>query len=178
MRSKVKPIIESMEVLVNAYVEVANKDVSSLKRSKAKKHSLPGVLSRIKNLTNVAVTTSHLPVLPSRAYNSVKVTIEKFDRNFELVGGVNVPKRTVCYGSDGKSYPQLIKGSDDLRQDAVMEQVFEMVNNLLQQNSETRKRSLSIRTYKVIPLSPSAGLLEWVENTLPLRLYLVDSSTG
>jgi hypothetical protein len=41
------------------------------------------------------------------------------------------------------------KGKDDLRQDAVMQQVFEMVNTLLQKNVETRKRNLKIRTYKV-----------------------------
>ena len=29
------------------------------------------------------------------------------------------------------------------------------------------------RTYKVIPLSPKSGLLEWVSNTLPLSEYLV-----
>ena len=43
----------------------------------------------------------------------------------------------------------LFKGKDDLRQDAVMQQVFDMVNNLLQKNNETRKRCLQIRKYKV-----------------------------
>ena len=42
------------------------------------------------------------------------------------------------------------QGRDDLRQDAVMQQVFDMVNNLLQKNSETRKRQLQIRKYKVV----------------------------
>lgn len=36
-----------------------------------------------------------------------------------------------------------------MRQDAVMEQVFGMVNQLLMKNSETRKRKLKMRTYKV-----------------------------
>ena len=43
----------------------------------------------------------------------------------------------------------LLQGRDDLRQDAVMQQVFEMVNNLLQKDSEARKRKLHIRKYKV-----------------------------
>jgi len=33
-----------------------------------------------------------------------------------------------------------------------MQQVFDMVNNLLQKDSETRKRQLQIRKYKVIIL--------------------------
>ena len=46
-------------------------------------------------------------------------------------------------------YFRYCQGKDDLRQDAVMQQVFDMVNNLLQKNSETRKRQLQIRKYKV-----------------------------
>lgn len=76
---------------------------------------------------------------------------------FTLVGGLNLPKLIECYGSNGLKYKQLVKGRDDLRQDAVMQQVFGLVNNLLEENAETRKRRLNIRTYKVIPLSPAAG---------------------
>jgi len=47
------------------------------------------------------------------------------------------------------------------------------VNSLLEEKSETRKRRLKIRTYKVIPLTPVAGLLEWVENTTPFGGYLL-----
>ena len=43
----------------------------------------------------------------------------------------------------------MFQGKDDLRQDAVMQQVFGMVNQLLKENAETRKRELRIRTYKV-----------------------------
>ena len=173
-KSKIKNILENMGQLVGAYVKVAMMDSSSLKKSRNPQHPLPIELSGIQNLRNVAVTTSHIPILPDSSYSKNIVSIDKFETTFQHVGGVNLPKKTVCYGSNGKSYPQLIKGNDDLRQDAVMEQVFGMVNDLLKQNTETRKRNLSIRTYKVIPLSPNAGLLEWVDNTLPLRLYLVE----
>jgi serine-protein kinase ATM len=62
-------------------------------------------------------------------------------------------------------------GSDDLRQDAIMEQVFEQVSVLLQSNRLTRQRNLGIRTYKVLPLTPSAGIIEFVPNTIPLHDY-------
>ena len=42
------------------------------------------------------------------------------------------------------------QGKDDLRQDAVMQQVFSVVNNLLTKNAETRRRNLAVRTYKVL----------------------------
>ena len=45
---------------------------------------------------------------------------------------------------------QLVKsGSDDLRQDAVMQQFFALVNNFLAASAPTRQRSLRITTYKV-----------------------------
>lgn len=49
-----------------------------------------------------------------------------------------------------------------------MEQVFDLVNVVLSRDRETRRRNLSIRGYKVIPLAQQAGVLEFVGNTLPL----------
>lgn len=64
------------------------------------------------------------------------------------------------------------EGNDDLRQDAVMEQVFQLCNKVLQRDRETAKRKLHIRPYKVVPLSPKAGMLEFVTNTTPLGEWL------
>lgn len=58
-----------------------------------------------------------------------------------------MPKRITCIGTDGLSRMQLVKGKDDLRQDAVMQQVFTIMNNLLASNKQTSR--LHIRTYKV-----------------------------
>jgi ataxia telangiectasia mutated family protein len=87
-----------------------------------------------------------------------------------------------------------------------MQQMFLMVNILLRENPETRKRRLRVRSYKVrelllvlllalccmltydldyqlnlftwqvIPLTPCAGLLEWVQNTIPLGQYLIGTA--
>ncbi len=62
-------------------------------------------------------------------------------------------------------------GNDDLRQDSIMEQVFEQVSNLLKDHRETRQRQLGIRTYKVLPLTMNAGIIEFVSNTVPLHEY-------
>jgi ataxia telangiectasia mutated family protein len=59
-----------------------------------------------------------------------------------------------------------------MRQDAVLEQVFGIINQMLRRSRETRERSLEMRTYKVIPLSPRAGVLQWVDNTCPIGNYL------
>lgn len=54
-----------------------------------------------------------------------------------------------------------------------MEQVFELVNIVLKRDRQTRKRQLGVRCYKVIPLAPEAGLLEFVENTMPIGTWLI-----
>jgi len=54
-----------------------------------------------------------------------------------------------------------------------MEQVFEQVSELLQKSRTTRQRNLSIRTYKVIPLSTTSGIIEFVLHTKPLHDYLL-----
>lgn len=59
-----------------------------------------------------------------------------------------------------------------MRQDAVMEQVFELVNRVLRKDRETRRRELNVRDYRVVPLGAQAGLLEFVGNTTPLQAWI------
>merc|ERR1719369_2310127 len=115
-------------------------------------------------------------VRPDRDYSGV-CGIAKFSSTYSMVGGVNAPKKISCTGTDGLVRPQLVKGKDDLRQDAVMEQVFGLMNNLLEQNEQTRKNKLNVRTYKVVPLSQRSGILEWCKNTQPIAAYLVGPDT-
>jgi serine/threonine-protein kinase ATR len=46
---------------------------------------------------------------------------------------------------------------------------FSMINKLLKRSAECRRRNLHVRTYTVLPLNEECGILEWVENTHPLR---------
>lgn len=54
-----------------------------------------------------------------------------------------------------------------------MEQVFEQVSSLLKDHQATRQRNLGIRTYKVLPLTSNAGIIEFVPNTIPLHDFLM-----
>jgi ataxia telangiectasia mutated family protein len=104
--------------------------------------------------------------------------------------GVTRPKVLHCKGSRGTKFKQLLKSSpsDDIRQDAVMQQVFTYTNKLMRQRGtpsrgapEGQKRTcrnklLRLVTYNAVPLSPTSGLLEWVEDTHSLNEYLTDRS--
>ncbi|EGN96752.1 hypothetical protein SERLA73DRAFT_93326 [Serpula lacrymans var. lacrymans S7.3] len=121
----------------------------------------------------VPVMTRAIPLDATLRYDNC-VWISHYDTTFTTAGGINMPKIIFCHGSDGEKYRQLFKGEgeDDLRQDAVMEQVFSLVNVVLKFDRETRRRALSVRGYMVIPLGAQAGVLEFVGNTTPLRLWL------
>ncbi|CCF60800.1 hypothetical protein KAFR_0L01900 [Kazachstania africana CBS 2517] len=87
--------------------------------------------------------------------------------------GISLPKIVTFTISDGSVQRVLMKGSnDDLRQDAIMEQVFQQVNNILRRSKDLKKLHLGIRTYKVIPLGPKAGIIEFVANSIALHEIL------
>ncbi|XP_051881914.1 serine-protein kinase ATM isoform X5 [Pristis pectinata] len=176
-KSKAK-MIKDIERLCDALITLANMDASKWKMER-KAIEIPATqpITKIKDLDEVVIPTMEIKVDPSGKYENL-ITVKSFKSQFRLAGGVNLPKIIDCVGSDGKERRQLVKGRDDLRQDAVMQQVFQMCNTLLEKNSETRKRKLTIRTYKVIPLSQRSGILEWCTGTLPIGEYLVNQNEG
>eukprot|EP00117_Sycon_ciliatum_P033907 scpid11421/ scgid25987/ Serine-protein kinase ATM; Ataxia telangiectasia mutated homolog len=170
-----KPVlVDNMCRLCEAYNQLAYENVQHLKGKTAHPQPMPSgfKLLKMKKLDLVAVTASNIEVDPACEYKNL-ITIDHFLPNFHLVGGINMPKRIVCVGSDGIHRQLLVKGQDDLRQDAVMQQVFEMVNQWLKRDTTTKKRQLRIRTYKVIPLSQRSGVVQWCVDTMPLGQYLV-----
>ncbi|KAH8280952.1 hypothetical protein KR054_005673 [Drosophila jambulina] len=131
---------------------------------------------RVRNLDAVHCPTLELPVMPNKDYNITSII--KWTNEISQCGGLNAPVKVMCICSDGQTRAQLIKGKDDLRQDAVMQQVFGIVNELLQQDSEFIERKLQLRTYKVTPLSMRSGILEWCNNSMPVGHYLVGNGQG
>uniref|UniRef100_A0A8C7SXB8 non-specific serine/threonine protein kinase n=1 Tax=Oncorhynchus mykiss TaxID=8022 RepID=A0A8C7SXB8_ONCMY len=178
IRKKRAQMIRGIEVLCDAYITLAYMDASRHKTEK-KAILIPSdqPIMQIKNLDDVIIPTMEIKVDPSGKYDNL-VTIKSFKPHFHLAGGVNLPKIIDCVGSDGKIRRQLVKGQDDLRQDAVMQQVFHMCSMLLQRNTETRKRKLNIRRYKVVPFSQRSGVLEWCSGTVPIGDFLIDPQKG
>ncbi|KAI1893429.1 hypothetical protein AGOR_G00123630 [Albula goreensis] len=178
IREQKGKMVRGLEQLCSAYITLAYMDAS---RYKTEKKSIPipsdQPIMKIKNLDDVIIPTMEIKVDPSGKYDDL-VTIMSFKPHYHLAGGVNLPKIIDCMGSDGKARRQLVKGQDDLRQDAVMQQVFQMCSMLLQRNTETRKRKLNIRRYKVVPFSQRSGVLEWCVGTMPIGEFLVDSQKG
>lgn len=171
-----REIVREMEELIDGYIELAAAPAPS---KDAEEMAFPGALRRSRqNYESLPVTSVTLPVDPGAHYDPHSFPhFVCFAERIKFVGGVNKPKIVTVTDSAGGTHRQLVKsGNDDLRQDAVMQQFFWLVNAFLAENPRTQRRSLFIRTYKVVPFSPSSGLLEWVENTLPMADYLLGPS--
>eukprot|EP00698_Gefionella_okellyi_P012561 TRINITY_DN3394_c0_g3_i2.p1 TRINITY_DN3394_c0_g3~~TRINITY_DN3394_c0_g3_i2.p1 ORF type:complete len:2032 (-),score=553.90 TRINITY_DN3394_c0_g3_i2:810-6557(-) len=171
----VKSIVVETHALSKAYIELAYRDMKAFKtfpEIKFGQLTTKPLIAGIAKLTNLPVPTRELAIRPDGNYKDL-VTVERFNDRIQFHGGINLPRTLELLGSDGKTYVHLCKGKDDMRQDAVMEQMFGMVNELLVHDPATRYRHLRIRTYKIVPLSPVAGLVEWVQDTVPLGTYLI-----
>lgn len=137
-----------------------------------KDYSAATALSQCFARFRIPPPTLEIAVSPSKDYRNVPA-ITKLDPTMVVAGGVSAPKILTVGASNGEKYKQLVKGGDDLRQDAIMEQVFAAVSSLLKQHRATRQRNLGIRTYKVLPLTSQTGIIEFVANTQPLHDWLI-----
>ena len=86
--------------------------------------------------------------------------------------GIHRPKIVVCVGAQGGRFRQIVKGEDDIRQDAIMSQVFSYVNKLMDRCDDTMsptrgsfgvdpmrtRRKLKMITYNILPLNPTSGV--------------------
>ncbi|KAG7199579.1 hypothetical protein KM043_014186 [Ampulex compressa] len=170
--TKVNPVIQEMDKLSHALIMLAYLSTNKTKFGKSCTIPQGQNILKIRNFENVLVPTITINVRPSAIYDNI-VGVAKYVASYQIVGGINAPKKLTCIGTDGSYRYQLVKGKDDLRQDAVMQQVFTVMNTLLKTCKETKRRKLNIRTYKVVPLTERSGVLEWCNNTIPIITAII-----
>ncbi|KAG6455766.1 serine-protein kinase ATM [Manduca sexta] len=163
-------IIAQMEKICDATISFAN--YKPLTKQSKQEIPVAENIRKLSKLNAIPVPTVTIPIQNDCRYMQLP-SVHSFDNIFELVGGINCPKKVYCTDSTGKKRILLVKGEDDMRQDAVMQQVFNIVNTLLEKDPITSRNKLLIRTYKVVPMSRQSGVLEWCVGTLPLGAYLV-----
>jgi hypothetical protein len=82
------------------------------------------------------------------------------------------PKRIVFVGRDERAYAFLVKGGEDIRVDQRVEQMFRGANVAFDADASASARSMRLRTYSAIPVTPLIGLLEWVPKAVPLKMLI------
>ncbi|KAG1138010.1 hypothetical protein G6F37_010859 [Rhizopus arrhizus] len=94
--------------------------------------------------------------------------IDSFGSNVIVIPTKTKPKKLDFKGSDGKKYPYLFKGHEDLHLDERIMQLLTTTNGLLNENETTALRGMRARTYAVIPLRDRSGMIQWVNEATPL----------
>ncbi|GAX72620.1 hypothetical protein CEUSTIGMA_g76.t1 [Chlamydomonas eustigma] len=165
-------LLQQYDIVASAYIELA-----AIKAPKQDATMpLPGKIKRIIEEANlVPLLSVTISVSTSASYLTEELPMTlRMETTIKFPGGVNKPKLVEVTDSFGKRRRLLVKsGNDDLRQDDVIRQFFGLFTALMQQTKGSSQRSLQIRTYKVVPFSPFAGMIEWVNDTVSLMEYLV-----
>eukprot|EP01064_Diplonema_japonicum_P035205 TRINITY_DN7550_c6_g1_i1.p1 TRINITY_DN7550_c6_g1~~TRINITY_DN7550_c6_g1_i1.p1 ORF type:complete len:2353 (+),score=402.44 TRINITY_DN7550_c6_g1_i1:273-7331(+) len=91
------------------------------------------------------------------------IRIKNFCSVLHVMGSKRRPKQLTVMGCDGKEHLFLLKGQEDLRLDQRVLQLLALVNTLIKVNESTQVAIPTIEIYAVVPLSPTAGLIGWVE---------------
>ncbi|XP_033121520.1 DNA-dependent protein kinase catalytic subunit-like [Anneissia japonica] len=105
------------------------------------------------------------------------VTIAGFGEQVLVLSSLRKPKRIIIRGTDEREYMFLVKGGEDLRLDQRVEQLFTLMNEILDKDATCCQRGLKLKTYQVIPMTPSLGLIEWLQKTSVLRELLYGAMT-
>lgn len=163
--------VSQMKTVAEAYIAVS--EIDPEQKDKPYLNLRRYALVKLGEMKHVPIPTFPLPICANDYWDSLP-HIHSFQEDARVCAGLSKPLSIVCIGSDGKTYPQLVKGRDDLRGDAVMEQMFMIVNQLLQRDTQAAERNLLIRTYRIIPLSPFSGIMQFVDNTEQLKDVLVE----
>ncbi|CAB3364945.1 Hypothetical predicted protein [Cloeon dipterum] len=172
-KPKLQQIIKQLEAVTNAVVELAYFSKEEWRQMTANKIPKELKITKIQTFDKIQVATCSLPVQKSGNYRPCGIL--RYETQFQLVGGIHAPKKIMCLSMDGSKHVQLCKGLDDLHLDAVMQQVFTIMNDMFLRNPNTSNRKLSVRTYNVCPLSQRSGLIEWCKNTIPIGSYLTEA---
>ncbi|KAK6731759.1 hypothetical protein RB195_007925 [Necator americanus] len=178
-KSRLHQIIEEMTVAHVAYMQFVSANVNDarffnkrqIKGSTAVQYEMLDKLSIVR-LTDILQRVP-LPIIeqkfcmPGDYSGADIVKWGPMERVCIQADGLSAPKILGTKGSDGKLY-KLIWKSEDVRQDCLVEQLFSIVNSILNDGEDIT----FLRTYKVVPLDSKCGIIEFCQGTVSLKQLL------
>ncbi|CAF4468998.1 unnamed protein product [Rotaria sp. Silwood2] len=108
------------------------------------------------------------------------IKIVGFDEKILVLQSLRLPKRLTIRGHDENDYRFLVKGGEDIRQDQRIQALFSIMNDLYDNDpncNQSNSAHITVQTYKVIPMSTKLGMIEWLDNTRPLKELIEASYT-
>lgn len=108
--------------------------------------------------------------MPPDASTSIKIV--KFNDSVSIIHSLRKPIKITAVCSDGQSYSFILKYGEDLRQDERIQHVQELMSSQMLLDKSCHQQKLSLRTYRVIPLNTTCGLISWIPNTDSIQSFL------
>ncbi|XP_033501746.1 serine/threonine-protein kinase SMG1 [Epinephelus lanceolatus] len=115
----------------------------------------------------VSMTTTEM-ALPGEVSASDAVTIQSVGNTITILPTKTKPKKLLFLGSDGRNYPYLFKGLEDLHLDERIMQFLSIVNTMFTKINQQEQPHFHARHYSVTPLGTRSGLIQWVDGATPL----------
>ncbi|XP_035261317.1 serine/threonine-protein kinase SMG1 [Anguilla anguilla] len=106
--------------------------------------------------------------LPGEVSATDAVTIQNVGNTITILPTKTKPKKLYFLGSDGKNYPYLFKGLEDLHLDERIMQFLSIVNTMFTKVNQQESPHFHARHYSVTPLGTRSGLIQWVDGATPL----------
>ncbi len=109
------------------------------------------------------------------------IKIVGFDEKILVLQSLRLPKRLTIRGHDENDYRFLVKSGEDIRQDQRIQALFSIMNDLYNNDpncNQSNSAHISVQTYKVIPMSTKLGIIEWLDNTRPLKELIEECYTN
>ncbi|KAM9291374.1 serine/threonine-protein kinase SMG1 isoform 4-T4 [Morus bassanus] len=116
----------------------------------------------------LAAMTSTEIALPGEVSTRDTVTIHSVGSTITILPTKTKPKKLLFLGSDGKNYPYLFKGLEDLHLDERIMQFLSIVNTMFATINRQETPRFHARHYSVTPLGTRSGLIQWVDGATPL----------
>ncbi|XP_067343536.1 serine/threonine-protein kinase SMG1 isoform X2 [Channa argus] len=106
--------------------------------------------------------------LPGEVSATDAVTIQSVGNTITILPTKTKPKKLFFLGSDGRNYPYLFKGLEDLHLDERIMQFLSIVNTMFTKINQQEQPRFHARHYSVTPLGTRSGLIQWVDGATPL----------
>ncbi|XP_028842210.1 serine/threonine-protein kinase SMG1 isoform X2 [Denticeps clupeoides] len=106
--------------------------------------------------------------LPGEVSATNAVTIQSMGNTITILPTKTKPKKLYFLGSDGRNYPYLFKGLEDLHLDERIMQFLSIVNTMFTKVNQQESPHFHARHYSVTPLGTRSGLIQWVDGATPL----------
>ncbi|XP_063170959.1 serine/threonine-protein kinase SMG1 [Candoia aspera] len=116
----------------------------------------------------LAAMTNTEIALPGEVSARDTVTIHSVGSTITILPTKTKPKKLLFLGSDGKNYPYLFKGLEDLHLDERIMQFLSIVNTMFATINRQETPRFHARHYSVTPLGTRSGLIQWVDGATPL----------